>query len=155
MTTIANPVFYRWALSCVPCIALLCAATAAASGYLSVMERREKKPSHAACVALLETTAAGHRKQVKPRTFKADGIFQQISLEDRSGGVEILGPKKARYEARIWYNNGWFRDDIKAYEISHSWNGTDYECRGRILVINTSSGYTLSSFEPVPIKQPE
>jgi hypothetical protein len=142
------------AISLAAIIALLSAYTAFASGQIAMPERRETLVSYKACLAHLNTSAAEHRAQVKPRTFKQDGGFQEVYLEDRSGGVKVTGRKAARYEARIWWHNGRLLEDGTQYEISHSWNGTNKECRGKVLIINNASGYTLSTFEPVQSKAP-
>lgn len=135
-------------------VAMLCATASLASGYLSMPERRETLASYQSCLARLEASAAGDRAQAKPRTVKDDGGFQEISLEDRSGGVKVTGRKAAQYEARIWYHNGRLQDDGAHYEISHFWNQTYHECRGKKLIMNDSQGYTLSTFEPMAPKAP-
>jgi hypothetical protein len=134
--------------------AVLCATTAFASGYMPMPEWREVLANHKACVAQLEARSSEQRKQVKPRTFNADSGFQEIYLEDRSDGVKVINRKTARYEARIWYHNGRLLEDGKQYEISHSWDETNQECRGKVLIVTNSQGYTLSTFEPVPPKGP-
>lgn len=144
----------RLTLSCGVVAALLCANAASASGYLPMPERRETLTSHKACVARLNTAAAQLRAQVKPRAFRGDGSFQQINLEDRSGGVKTTSREAARYEARLWYHNGRLLEGGTQYEINHSWNHTNLECKGKVLIMTNAQGYTLSTFEPVPTATP-
>lgn len=144
----------RVAMICVVSGSLLYSHAAVASGYLRMPERRETLQSYKACLAVLNSSATEYRAQAKPKTFNEDGGFQEIYLEDRSGGVKVIGRKRARYEARIWYHNGFLQDNGTQYEISHSWNGGGYECRDKILITNLANGYTLSTFEAVPPKAP-
>jgi hypothetical protein len=97
----------------------------------------------------LNETAAIQRGQVKRRRFNAERGFQEIHLEDRTGGVKMQGRKTARYEARVWYHNGRLLEDGTQFEINHSWSETNDECRDNILISNDASGFTMSTFEPV------
>lgn len=147
----------KWVRFAIPggaIIATLGSSAAFASGYLPMPERRETLASYKSCLARLEASAAGHRAQVKPRTFKEDGSFQEIQLEDSKGGVQVTGRKAARYEARLWYHNGRLHVDGTFYEINHNWDQTNHECRGKKLIMSDAQGYTLSTFEPVPPSAP-
>jgi hypothetical protein len=130
-----------------------CACVAMASGFSPMPEVRQTFPSFKACVANLRTTNAEHLRRVKPKTFNTDGGFQEVYLEDRSGGVKVFKHKAARYEARVWYHNGRLLEGSLQYAVSHSWEQTNLECQGKVLITKNASGYTLSTFEPVPLKQ--
>lgn len=139
---------------CIVSGSMVCSHAAVASGYLPTPEQRETLQSYKACLAVLSAAATEYRAQAKPKTFNQDGGFQEVYLEDRSGGVKVIGRKRARYEARIWYHYGFLRDNGTQYEITHSWNGGGYECRGKMLITNLANGYTLSTFQAVPSKVP-
>jgi hypothetical protein len=135
-------------------VALCCAKIGLASGYSAMPEVREVFTSHRACVVRLHESASEHRAQVKPRTLNADGGFQEIVLENISEGIKIVSRRLAKYEARIWYHNGRRSEDGNQYEISHSWDQSSYECRGKTMTVNIARGYTLSTFEPVKPSPP-
>lgn len=129
---------------------LLCSASmAAASGTLLSPERRQTMESFDACLAYLEESAAQDRKSEAPLSRDAEGNRRVVTVERRTGGVERSGKAGARYGARLWYSNGRPRPDLGQIEWRASWEEHDYECRGRMLIINTSQGYTLESYEPM------
>ena len=67
--------------------------------------------------------------------------------------MKVFKHKAARYEARVWYHNGRLLEGSLQYAVSHSWEQTNLECQGKVLITKNASGYTLSTFEPVPHKQ--
>lgn len=130
------------------------ASIAAASGTITLPERQQKMESFGACLAFLEDSAAQDRKSEAPLSRDAEGNRRTVTVERKTKDVERSGKASARYGARVWYSNGRPRPDLRQIEYRTSWNEHVYECRGRILIINTSQGYTLESYEPMDADEP-
>lgn len=129
---------------------LLCnASMAAASGHVTMPEQQQKMASFEACLAFLEDSAAQDRKSEAPLTRDAEGNRRAVTVERRTDGVERSGKTIARYGARVWHSNGKPLPEFGKIEYRASWEEHDYECRGRMLTINTSQGYTLESYIPI------
>ena len=134
---------------------LLCSASiAAASGTIASPERQQTMESFGACLAFLEDRAAQDRKSEVPLTIDAEGNRRTVTVERKTKGVEQPDKASARYGARVWYSNGRPRPDLRQIVYRASWNEHEYECRGRILIINTSQGYTLESYQPMDADEP-
>jgi hypothetical protein len=141
--------------TCLRCALLLTATPTLASGYIPMPEVRQTLRSYRACLAQLQSAEAEDhlligREKAKTKAASSDGTTRVVSLEAQSKGVERVGRNHARYAARIWYRNGAPRPDLNQIEYSHSWESHSYECQGRVMITNTSQGYTLSTFEPLP-----
>ena len=136
-----------WRLGGLTVLAVFMCNTAYASGYIGPFERRQIMSNFPACVAHLNSLAAEHRNLLLSRQFAQDGSFREVNVEDLSKGVTITGSKRAHYKAKIWYSAGRLDQDKLSYEISHSWDESNYECKGKFMVIILSQGYTLSTFE--------
>ena len=130
------------------------ANAAVGSGYIGPTETRQKMLNFKSCLAQLEARALEYHNQLTSRTFAPDASFRQISIQALNGGVNITGRRRARYEVKTWYHNGWLGKDGMHYEITHSWNESNYECRGRTMIQITSQGYTQPTFEPIASKAP-
>ncbi|MBD3728363.1 MAG: hypothetical protein IE933_01525 [Sphingomonadales bacterium] len=117
---------------------------------MSMPPREEEMASASACAAYLRDRAAEDAQMAKPETLAEDGSRQTVSIEPISAGVEDLGRGRARYAARIWYVNGWPRPDLGQIEYRATWEAHTYECRGRRLIAQQSSGFTSESYEPMP-----
>lgn len=129
---------------------LLCSASmAAASGTISSPERQQAMESFDACLAYLEDSAAQDGKSEAPLSRDATGNPRVVTVERRTDGIERSAKASARYGARVWHSNGRPREDLGQIEWRASWEEHDYECRGRMLIINMSQGYTLESYEPM------
>ncbi len=129
---------------------LLCnASMAAASGSVAMPEQQQKMANFEACLAFLEESAAQDRKSEAPLTKDAEGNRRAVTVERRTDGVERPSKASARYGARVWYSNGKPLPEFGKIEYRASWDEHDYECRGRMLIINTSQGYTLESYIPI------
>ena len=129
---------------------LLCSASmAAASGSVAMPERQQQMESFDACLTFLEDAAAQDSKSEAPLTRDAEGNRRAVTVERKTGGVERSGEAIARCSARVWYSNGRPRPDLQQIEYRASWEEHDYECRGRVLTINTSQGYTLENYQPM------
>lgn len=139
-------------LICAPFAALLFPPAALASGFLKMPEIRETLSSHSACLSRLVRTQAEFKAQVKATVTDPDGSSQAILLDEKTKGVERSGRRQAVYSARLWYTNGRVRADLGQKEFSSSWEETNLECRGRVLITNNAQGYTLNSFEDLVIQ---
>ncbi|MEI4509390.1 MULTISPECIES: hypothetical protein [unclassified Sphingopyxis] len=129
---------------------LLCSASmVAASGTVSSPERQQTMESFDACLAYLEDSAAQDSKSEAPLSGDAEGNRRIVTIERRTDGIERSGKASAHYGARVWYSNGRPRPDLGQIEWRASWEEHDYKCRGRMLIINTSQGYTLESYQPM------
>lgn len=129
---------------------LLCSGSvAAASGTISSPERQQKMESFETCLAFLEESAAQDSKSEAPLTKDAEGNRRAVTVERSTKGVEQTGKTRARYGARVWRSFGRPIPDFKQVEYRASWDDHDYECRGRMLIINMSQGYTLESYQPM------
>ena len=143
--------------TCLPFALLLTAAPTLASGYIPMPEVRETLRSYRACLVRLQSAEADDRllvgrEKAKSEAAPSDGTTHDVSLEPQSKGVERVGRNHTRYAARVWYRNGAIRPDLDRIEYNHNWEAHSYECQGRVLITNTSQGYTLSTFEPFAIE---
>ena len=129
---------------------LLCSASmAAASGTITSPERQQKMESFDACLAFLEDSAAKDSKSEAPLAMDAEGNRRAVTVELKTDSIERSGKASARYAARVWHSNGRPRPDLRQIEYRASWEEHDYACRGRLLTINMSQGYTLESYQPM------
>lgn len=122
-------------------------ASAVASDEVELPPMHEMLPSHRACLARLHAAEKTDRAAALARTPYADGTSREVKVEAKTMGVERIGRERARYAARIWYEHGRPRPDLGQTEYSHSWDEQRLECRGRELIVNSSRGHTLSTFE--------
>lgn len=129
---------------------LLCSASmAAASGTVSLPERQQAMKSFDACLVYLKDSAAQDSKSEAPLSRDAEGNRRVVTVERKTDGIEQSGKAGARYGARVWHSNGRPRPELGQIEWRANWEEHDYECRGRMLIINTSQGYTLESYQPM------
>ncbi|WP_147291730.1 hypothetical protein [Sphingorhabdus pulchriflava] len=137
----------NWAILPVA-LAALVATPATASGTMSLPEQKETLSSYRSCVVRLKQAMKEDKAAPTPRKLRDDGSTREVTLDMRSKGVEKLGKQHARYEARIWYHHGRATAEGSQIEVSHSWEHRALECKGNVLTINASNGFTSSTFEP-------
>jgi hypothetical protein len=119
------------------------------SGYLPLIETREKLKSHSACFARLQTAYNQHRSKETTKTEYNDSSRREVVLVSATNGVAIINRFKAQYVGRIWHHNGIKNLSTGQIETSHSWDEVDMRCAGKMLISTGSSGYTQSTFDPL------
>ncbi len=137
----------NWAILPVA-LAALVATPATASGTMALPEQKETLSSYRSCVVRLKQAMKEDKAAPTPRKLRDDGSTREVTLDMRSKGVEKQGKQHARYEARIWYHHGRATAEGSQIEVSHSWEHRALECKGNVLTINASNGFTSSTFEP-------
>jgi hypothetical protein len=128
---------------------------ALASGYIQMPVQTKVLPSYHACQLALQNAFRANQAEAQTDTTTKEGVTRQVSYESATSGVKRLGRGHSIYIGRIWYAHSSPRTDIAMVETSHSWQQTEMECNGRTLTLRPASGFTLSTFVPVPRTQPD
>ncbi|NJS13861.1 MAG: hypothetical protein HC788_03600 [Sphingopyxis sp.] len=127
----------------------LASGSALASGFIDYTETREKLSSHQACVGRLHAQAASDLAAAEPRIFGEDGSVREVGVQQISNGVQVISPRAARYEARIWHSQGRPRVDHGTMEFQPRWEENKLQCVGKTLVHKPANGFTLSNIVPL------
>jgi hypothetical protein len=128
---------------------------AQASGYIEMPERTQAFASFNSCLKFMEDAYRVDQAQVKPETTTVDGAIKSVTFESATSGIKWLSKRKTHYVGRVWFHNGRLRPEIDQIEANHSWQQTDLMCNGRVMTLKPASGFTLSTFDPIPIADPK
>jgi hypothetical protein len=128
------------------------APSARASGVVEMPPITVNFPSHTLCRAQLNQSFQQQRQEASAKTTLPDGRTREVGFESRTHGVARISRTKSIYEGRVWYAYGQNRPEMGVVEVSHSWQEIRQHCTGRQLKTFRSSGFTLSSFEPMATK---
>jgi len=134
-----------------PLIAILAAlgvSHAGTSGTLKTPETRETLRSPDACLAVLRARVGEDGRKGIRETIAPDGSRRAVTVEVKVPLSRRGAPDEARYAARIWYTTGLPQPDHGMVKYRTSWEEHSYECRGRILITQTSQGFASERFEP-------
>jgi hypothetical protein len=128
---------------------------AQASGYIQMPEQTQMFPSFNSCLKAMEDAYRVDQAQVKPETTTVDGAIRSVTFESATSGIKWLSRRKTHYVGRVWFHNGRLRPELDQIEANHSWQQTDLMCNGRVMTRKPASGFTLSTFDPIPIAEPK
>jgi hypothetical protein len=108
-----------------------------------------KFKDHGACVAALEEQRAGDQQLAQPSPVRTGERTHHITIQPISKAVERKGARRAVYAARMWSHNGIEDLENGRLEITHSWQETSSECRGKTLTRQVQNGFSQPTFEPL------